>query len=364
MANFVKCIKKLLNFKDGNDEFLKSDKKVLMLEPHPYHQEILPGFVKYFNDLGYSVDLLIRNECLGLNVFCRFKHKLNIRYYDVSEIKEILSDCSGYDFIFFSSLEYEAEPFHGKYTDFLGFVPNTKYGILACHHTLTNIGGYNSVEYFNQGRVFSCSGFKYEDQVVPMLAPIYYGKIEKKHKLNRKKEFIVVGAITDYSKNHNLLFDTVTKLLEQNIKNFNITVIGNGALNIPKKLRKYITFKGALSFDKMFKCMEKADFYLPLMDLGLENHLRYLTNCCSGSRNLILGFNTPCLINETFGMAYDFNSDNSIIYRDNELFEAMKKAIGLSKSDYLLMQNNLQKLADDVYTISLENLRNSIEKFS
>ena len=35
---------------------------ILIIEPNTYHGEILPGFIKYFEDLGYSVELFLRTQ--------------------------------------------------------------------------------------------------------------------------------------------------------------------------------------------------------------------------------------------------------------------------------------------------------------
>ena len=335
--------------------------KVLIVEPHPYHQEILPGFVKYFNELGYDVYCYIRQECRNSNVFCKMPIKPNITYYDYTKLADLLTDCSQYDYVFFSSLEFMSKDFQGKITDFLGYIPNAKHGIMGCHHTLTNIKDYDSVDLLNQNRVFSCSGFKYNRRVVPMLAPIYYGNF-KPSKLHKKKQFVVVGAITSYSKNHNLLFTTVEKLKNDGLKNFKITVIGKGRLKVPFRLRRYIKFKGSVPFNKMFKYVNNADFYLPLLDLQLENHLRYLTNCCTGSRNLILGFKKPCLINDVFASVYKFDKNNAILYHDNDLYAAMKNALTVTKDEYHNLQTNLESLGLKIYTESFNNLKKAVGK--
>lgn len=339
----------------------KTMKKVLIVEPHPYHQEILPGFVKYFQDIGYDVDCYIRRECRYSRVFCKMRFKPKVFYYNYKQLGKYLSDCSKYDYVFFSSFEFMGQDFQGKITDFLGFVPNAKHGILGCHHTLTNIKDYDSVGFLDDGRIFSCSGFKYDNRVVPMLAPIYYGAF-KDHEKNRKTHFIVVGAITDYSKNHNLLFETAERLIKDKFKNFRITVIGKGKLRIPHDLKRYIKFKGALSFNKMFKYLNNSDFYLPLLDLKLENHLRYLTNCCTGSRNLVLGFKKPCLINDVFAAAYRFDNTNAILYKDNDLYTAMKTALELTQDNYKKLKDNLADLSSKIYKESENNLKKVMEK--
>ena len=38
-------------------------KSVLVIEPNNYHGEVVPGFVKYWQDLGYNVDVIMRLPC-------------------------------------------------------------------------------------------------------------------------------------------------------------------------------------------------------------------------------------------------------------------------------------------------------------
>ena len=45
-----------------NQKFYKTPVRknsVLIVEPNPYHAEILPGFVRYFQDLNYNVDIKV-----------------------------------------------------------------------------------------------------------------------------------------------------------------------------------------------------------------------------------------------------------------------------------------------------------------
>ncbi len=48
-----------------------SEKTVLMVEPNSFHGEILPGFVEYFQRLGFRTVLLCRRENVVNCVFCR-----------------------------------------------------------------------------------------------------------------------------------------------------------------------------------------------------------------------------------------------------------------------------------------------------
>ena len=55
---------------------------------------------------------------------------------------------------------------------------------------------------------------------------------------------------------------------------------------------------------------------------------------------------------------YRFNNDNSIIYDNNQdLGKSMEQAILLNKDDYKIMQENLNKVAKNLYNDSLQNLK-------
>lgn len=51
-------------------------KSVLIVEPNPYHGEILPGFVKYFQEVleGYNTDLFLRRKNITDSPFINIKN--------------------------------------------------------------------------------------------------------------------------------------------------------------------------------------------------------------------------------------------------------------------------------------------------
>ena len=131
----------------------------------------------------------------------------------------------------------------------------------------------------------------------------------------------------------------------------------------PLRYNKYLKVLGKLEFDKMYEEIEKSDFILPLLDETCKAHSHYLTKCTSGARNLSLGFNIPSVINEKFAKVYHLEN-GSILYSENNIAEAMEKAINMSNDDYQKMKNELQKTADEIYNKSLDNLKSTIEKIT
>lgn len=343
-----------------------SAKKILIIEPHPYHIEILPGFTKYFQDLGYQVDVLIRKELLKQKVFCKMKNKPNIIPYDIKKIKEILSKDSikEYDFLFCSSMEFLHNKdggfgfdFRKRFIDYLGFVPKTKYGVMGAYHTIDFIKEFKDYDLYNQSRLFTLSGFEFEGEKTKLLIPHYFGENELNHKLNKKIKFITVGTVKDYP----LIKNTVRQLIKEGIKDFEVIIASRSRLKVPLRLFKYIKHLRNPNFEKLYNQMVGSDFYLPLLDPSNPLHQHYLSRSATGSKSLIFGFLKPCLINSTFGEIYGFKTQDSILYEENNLYNAVKYAINMKQDEYDRMQCNLKVLADRAYETSLNNLKNAIE---
>jgi len=345
-------------------KFLKhkiQPKTVLIVEPNPYHGEILPGFVKYFQDTGYTVELMLRYENSAKHIFSRFSIKPSIYQGTALCIKKLLQNAKirNYDFVFISSSAFlEEGVFSSSYLEFLGFIPKAKYGIMIVEHTIDPfLKKFKEDGLLKNKRLFTLSGF----QNTPILNPHFFGdKIKITPKSNDKTRFIVVGGINKYCKNHDLLFSSANTLINKNF-NFEIVIIGRGKLKIPRNLKNHIIHKGGLNSSDMYTEMEKADFFLPLLDSSIKDHLRYTKGTTSGSRQLGLGFQKPMIIDITFAKPYNLDDTNSICYRNNDLTSGMIKAIRLSQKNYFKIQNQIKILSNKIYNKSLKNLKDSIQ---
>ena len=349
-----------------NDKKFKNYKirtnSILIVEPNEYHLEIIIGFVKYFQDLGYNIDLFLRHKNSEPFILKNL-NKVECFYGTAEHLKKLLklNKIKQYEYVFFSSSAYwETNINFSSYLDYLKFIPKAKNGILMVeHNVIPYLKEYNEEKYLKENRLFTLSGF----QNTPILNPHYFGDIKTTPKSKEKTKFITVGAINNDCKNHDLLISSIKELAKENITNFEVIIIGGGnVLEITKEIEPYVKYLGKQPFSVMFEEMEEADYFLPLLDLSIEKQLRYLNSTTTGSKQLILGFLKPCLINDEFGKVYGFNNDNSFLYQDNNLKEAMKQAISLNNDDYLIMQNNLKILADKIYQKSLSNLKISLKR--
>ncbi len=333
---------------------------VLLIEANNCHGETLPGIAKYFLDSGCKVECFLTNSEYNLHPFCKIKsNNIICNPLEKKQIWYLLNNCNfvnQYKYIFFNS-EYLVDPITKKQ------IAVTKY------FPLGNLNQKNII-YLNH------APNKYKDNTGKnlILAPLpvkdkdkykvvnshYFGDVAITGK-NDITNFIVIGNIEDKRKNHNLLLDSIGRLLQQGVNKFRITVIARtGNLDsIPEDIRPFIDFKGRLDYPQMYNELEKADFFLTLLDPDNPEHDRYITTGTSGSFQLIYGFAKPCLINKKFAALHGFNDENSIIYEKNSDFtEALKKAIDMSASDYNSMQNSLKIYADNLYQTSLKNLKN------
>ena len=107
----------------------------------------------------------------------------------------------------------------------------------------------------------------------------------------------------------------------------------------------------------MYREMEKADFFLPLLDGTNPDHERYITTAVTGSAQLIYGFLTPPLIERKFASFYGFDDKNACVYDAGDLAFAMQTAMMMTPEEYEIVRIALKKLADDVYRQSLKNLK-------
>lgn len=329
------------------------ENSILVIEPNDCRGEVLPGISKYFLDLGFNVDVLMSKKLFNSGIFERMKDT-NIRCFETSV--QVLN------------LIFKNKFLMQKYK-FLYFNSDMVYSkkIFPINDVFKNIQNKNQIQMNHRLEYNKDKNLKYKNIVLdkfdivkdfPMVNAHYFGDVCIAKK-NDVTNFIVVGNIDKKRKNFKLLKNSISYLLKRDIKKFKITVISRSdKLDLPKKYFNYIEFKKDLKYGELYDEMEKADFFLTLLDSENPEHDRYLTCGTSGSFQLIYGFDKPCLINKKFAYKYRFNNDNSIIYDNNQdLGKSMEQAILLNKDDYKIMQENLNKVAKNLYNDSLQNLK-------
>ena len=369
-------------------------KRILLLEPNSYHGEVLPGLTKYFEDIGYVVDVYLQKKVYEEQPFCRYLHSGKLLSYNMKNIREILSADAirKYDFLVLSSMEYGHDGKIERFLDYLGFMPDTKYGILGIYHTVTLINQFNDTLLLNEGRLFCLSEFQAQNNMLnmKMLNPHYFCKDLKLFSgFQDKRRFLVIGNAAELQ----ILADNVLSLDQKQRDEIIIKYIGGGSTAIINQIRlfignpiKHIDFigrsikflisylknnsdesqviskLGRLCFPDMYTEIENADFIIVMIDKYNPKHQHYLNIVTSGIFQIIIGFHKPCIIQKDVAGVYRFTEKNCIIYEKNNLSPALTRAIQMTDIEYQHMTYNLDNLEKQIYNKSLENLMLEISK--
>lgn len=324
------------------------------------HAEVVPGYVKYFHDLGYHVSVLVDKDRLKEGLFSRYNLE-NISYNKMSadEIKRYFSesDLSNIKGVLVTTMGKicDCENPESAYEFFNPNVDKTKLHFVEHEASFAiNKGTWNE-------KLVTLRELNYQGAKSVVINPHYFGDV----KINPKNDivnFITVGSLKPRKKDCGMIIDAVMELHNKGIHNFKITVVGKGSLkHLPKEIRKYFVIKGRLPFNKMYDEIEKADFMLTAYDDKNFEHQRYITTGTSGNFQLIYGFLKPCILVESFANINRFNKENSILYKEpKDYAKALEEAIKMNSSEYKTMQDNLQKTVEEVYNDSLNNLRGAL----
>ena len=347
-----------LNFKEN---------AILLVEINDCHGEVLPGYSKYFSDLGYNVDVVMPHTEYSLNPFVRCKSD-NLHVFELSklEIKYLLKNkkISSYRYIVFNS-DITINCLQDKLSSlfqYFGKIQKPQKDFISVIHQPEYIDDIT----LNTSKNIILADLPLKLNPKPTVVnPHYFGEVKITPKNDAVTDFIVIGSIQKQRKNYDLLIEAVQGLVNKGITNFKITVIGQyGHLGyMPENICQYIDFRGKLDFENMFSAMERADFFLPLLDPENPDHERYITTGTSGSFQLIYGFAKPCLICKKFADVHGFTNSNSIIYNANsDLEKSMTDAINMSSDVYAEKQKELKQYSQDLYQKSLENLRGMLNE--
>lgn len=328
---------------------------VMIFEAQPHHGECLPAYVKYFNDLGFHVDLFVLDEIIEQNPFSRMPSSADFSVIraDWNARAEILSNKKilQYKHLVVATAICYYEPQKPVIDEFPIFKEHPS--VFIVEHDIRDVDKNNEREYLDKGHVITLWDF---DKKVTMVNPCYFGDV--KHTGKNVTTFICVGNIETKRKNHTALFKCVEEVLKQT-KAFKVIVIGRiiDDFKIPEHLQDYIEVTGYLNFPEMFEYMEKADFFIPLLDASNPDHDRYITSGVSGSVQLILGFAKVPIIHEKFADFYGFDSSMALIFNSESFATQMMDAINMSTIQYANMQENLYSHTMNVQKKSLMKIK-------
>lgn len=330
---------------------------ILILEPNYCHGEVLPGFCRHLLDMGCRVDVLMHHSLAGQSPLCCFKeNEIQIFTAMRTSWKRLAKApvLNRYEAILVSTSAFYDTPGWAGFLHMTGLDRFTN--LLAVEHELNNIPRFGEEELERQGRLLTLGSFPKGT----MVNPHFFGEIPPAPR-TVNPVFITVGSLSAQRKNHNLLIEALQTIYHEGHRDFSVIIVGEGELGeIPGHLRPFLHVAGKLDFPAMYAAMERADYFLPLLDPGNPAHDRYITTGITGSALLIYGFAKIPVIHEKFASFYGFNDRNALLYGEETLGGAMLRAIRQTEEEYAEMQQALLQLGRDIDRESRSNLKRAL----
>lgn len=327
------------------------------------HSEVVPGYCKYLLDLGYHVSVLVTPKRYKEGLFSRFKNKnLTLNKLSQKEIKTFFKNTpiDNVKGVMVTTVGKICDSIHYEQA-YDTFFPNTdKNKLLFVEHEAKHALDENT---WNEN-IITLRKLDYKNGKSTVINPHYFGDVKITDKNADITNFITIGAIRPNKKNSKIIIDSFYKIYKKGYRNFKITVVGKGSLkHIPKELHEFFDIKGRLPFDKMYDEIEKSDFMLTAYNEDDPMHIRYNTSGTSGNFQLMYGFLKPSIITEGFAPINGLNEKNAILYKKEEDYpKAIEQAINMNNEAYKKMQAKLKEYQEELYEISLENLKKIINK--
>ena len=357
---YIKDFKSIDSYRNFKRSSVR-EKSVLIVEPNPYHFELQPGYCKYFQDLGYAVDVIAQPNLREDFAYQYYPNVPKIYYLSLKFQRKVLkfSKIKDYDFVFFSTSTISSDNLRTSYINWLGDEPKSKHGIFMVeHNVIPFVKDFGHEKYIIQQRSFTLAG-QYN---IPILNPHYFGEI----KLTTKSNHTIFAVVLNEKQNIELLFDSCRRLINKNITNFKVIITGRSVVNtIPKYLENHIVVTGIINFTELWDIYNNADYIIPMLNPEIGNQQRFKNGSVTGSWQLIMGFQKPAIIHQDFKNYYRLNKANSLIYESNsQLSKVMIDAINMNLEEYTSIQNNIKELSENVYEESINNLKLSIENIT
>ncbi len=330
---------------------------VLIFEGNIFHAEVLPGFVRYFNELGYHVDILTHQVVFAEKPF--HGHDLRKRDFPLSlnGIRFVikLAKMKEYEHALINTLRQcdgGLSPKQKCFESFFGMWPSVRKNVFCVAHDTREVDlHFPDPSDSWRDRVIMLGKFS----VGHMVNSHYFGPVERRAK-NAITRFVMIGTISPEIRNHQQLISTLCELKREGLA-FDVYVIGRGNMEaIPSEIQQHVHIMGRLNFPDMYQQLREADFIIAGLDAENPDHDRYITTGVTGTAQLCYGFEIIPIIEEKFAGFYGFDSENAIVYH-RAMAEAMREAIILSNEDYQHCSLALASLAARVRRESLGTLK-------
>ncbi len=333
--------------------------RVLYLELSDAHGEIAPGYIKYFQDLGCSVDVVMDSSVARENpLYCID----GVRFFSTNPVLAPLLlraiRKSDYQIIFVGTNElyqYKRRFFCDVYRSFCEEHPSK---MLIVEHDLKNIEkSFYLASLYKNRRLVVIRNFS-DDPLLSEVNPHFFGCFESDARSTEDvTTFVVAGGLGLERRNPALLVEGVRYLLGKGIDDFRVVVVGSGRPDgFPDDVAAKVLWMGRLDYPKLYETVRSSSFFLPLLDPDMQEHHKYRTSVSSGSIQLIYGCLIIPVISRVFAVAYGFSEETCVVYDGNEIGMAMERAVEMQRDTLMQMKDNLIDKRKEIQSASLNRI--------
>lgn len=338
--------------------------KCAVIEYNYYHGEVLPTIIYILNSLGiYNIDVYVSKKIAKHNPFVYSPGlKYNLREIDILFFKLLESlRFRDYDLLIFNSIEPK---------EILQRIWHISIPTIAIVHNGSLLK--DDIDYIN----FFKSNIRKPVVLSPHISKLLLPEVEwiwcvdvlEKPKVKRpdKKYFCVQGNLVFRRRNYESLIDAVEKLISEDIKNFNILIVGRNdtkdglafkQIIKDKRLDNFFTFsKGEIKYKEYYDLIAQAHFILPLIDKTKNEFKSFFFEKNSSSIHVAFSLGIVPIIHEQLAQIYGVE-DSSIKYEDGKLSNALKQAINTDEQILQNMQNTILSKKDNLLNQSILNMK-------
>ena len=180
------------NFKNFIDSKIYQN-TVLIAEFENFHLECLPGFTKYFIDLGFKVDIILNKK--QSESMEKFKPLKDVRIFELKrkeifkKLKKFKKKLKNYKFLFLETIQYKSIGFYKK----IG-IYNKPNSLFLIHH-LDKLYSLGINQAISKNYVFSLADYG----IIPYVNPNYFGNFKLSHE-KKKNSFFITATRDRYFK--------------------------------------------------------------------------------------------------------------------------------------------------------------------
>ncbi len=355
-----------LFLKERRISCLSSRPRVAVLEFNHRHDEVIPAMVFHLNNMGYDVDVFLKDEVTYNNrIFDCFPSLCcNIH---------LMEDADGsydkliYWFKAFKLIEYEFIVINSLEPEFIVDLalklPGRHFSVLHNPSTMMRFGKwqeyYDSVFHkplFLHSMVTSKLPQFHNAACLPPFLPV-----EKYKKIGVDDDtirFVIQGNI-EPRRNYPLLLKVIDKLylLRAELPPFEFHIIGNctGAFGVEVRRiinkqpwKELVVFsEGELAYPDFYGRIAIADYLLPLLDKSESRFHPYFEDKLTSSVSVALMLNVPLVIHEELADIYGISG---VVYNDDKygLLRALLYALKIPEEKREKIRNELSGNRDKI----------------